>query len=223
MSISAASPRLMVGVPTGFLSPQIPPPNSYHVTSVGIEIEPGLGISLDGKAILVGPKDQTEKFDIIGHLEDGTYPQRDFQVTRQGLQAVVNGYYDHQDYQLDQQGSQLTAKGQTDVESFGANYRDNGVDVTSKYPARAYTVNVDGANATVVPAWQDGIKYSLTQEGNVTKVTTGHEELDFTFTRKDDGSMFLDGQLKPQDFDIYRENGALIVKGYYPQQKFVIK
>lgn len=224
MSITAASPRLMVGVPTGFLSPQIPPPNSYHVTSVGLEIEPGLGISLDGKAILVGPKEATDKFEIIGRLADGTYPQRDFQVTREGLQAVVNGYYDHQDYSLDQKNGEFSATNKTDeVQNFKATFRNDGLDVHSKYAARAYKVDVNGAQASVVPAWQDGIRYSLTQEGNVTRVTTGHEELDFTFTRKEDGSIFIDGQLKPQDFDIKRENGALVVQGYYPQQRYVIK
>ena len=223
MSITAASPRLMVGVPTGFLSPQIPPPNSYHVTSVGIEIEPGLGISLDGKAILVGPKEATDKFDIIGHLEDGTYPQRDFQVTRQSLQTIVNGRDNYQDYELNQQGSHLDVKGEDDVKSFTADYRADGMDVNSKYSGRTYHATVDGNKASVVSAWENGIKYDLTQEGNVTRVSTGHEECDFTFTRKDDGSIFIDGQLKPQDFNITHENGGLVVQGYYPQQHFVIK
>lgn len=222
MSITASSPRLMVGVPTGYLSPQIPPPNTYHVNSVGIEIEPGLGISLDGKAILVGPKESNEKFDIIGHLSDGTQPQRDFQVTRQGLQALVNGHYDNQDYSLNQQGNQLDVKGSEEVKNFSATYRADGIDVASKYPARAYTVNVNGSEASVVSAWQDGPKYKITQEGNTTKVDVGSPEGSFTFTRKEDGCIFIDGQLKPQDFDIKRENGKLVVQGYYPQQHYVI-
>ncbi|MFN8608985.1 MAG: hypothetical protein U0931_15735 [Vulcanimicrobiota bacterium] len=222
MSITASSPRLMVGVPTGYLSPQIPPPNTYHVNSVGVEIEPGLGISLDGKAILVGPKDASEKFEIIGHLSDGTMPQRDFQVTRQGLQALVNGYYDNQDYSLNQQGNRLDVKGSEEVQNYSATYRADGIDVASKYPARAYTVNVNGSEATVVSAWQDGPKYKITQEGNTTRVDAGSPEGSFTFTRKDDGSIFIDGQLKPQDFDITRENGKLVVQGYYPQQHYVI-
>lgn len=222
MSITASSPRLMVGVPTGYLSPQIPPPNTYHVNSVGIEIEPGLGISLDGKAILVGPKETTEKFDIIGHLSDGTMPQRDFQVTRQGLQALVNGYYDNQDYSLNQQGNKLDVKGSEDVQNFSATYRADGIDVASKYASRAYTVNVNGSEATVVSAWENGPKYKITQDGDTTKVDAGFEEGNFTFTRKEDGSIFIDGQLKPQDFDIKQENGKLVVQGYYPQQHYVI-
>lgn len=222
MSITASSPRLMVGVPTGYLSPQIPPPNTYHVNSVGIEIEPGLGISLDGKAILVGPKETTEKFDIIGHLSDGTMPQRDFQVTRQGLQALVNGYYDNQDYSLNQQGNKLDVKGSEDVQNFSATYRADGIDVASKYASRAYTVNVSGSEATVVSAWENGPKYKITQDGDTTKVDAGFEEGNFTFTRKEDGSIFIDGQLRPQDFDIKRENGKLVVQGYYPQQHYVI-
>jgi len=222
MSITANSPRLMVGVPTGYLSPQIPPPNTYHVNSVGIEIEPGLGISLDGKAILVGPKDITDKFDIIGHLSDGTMPQRDFNVSRQGLAAVVNGHYDHQDYQLQSQGNQLDIKGKEDVHNVQANYRADGIDVVSKYAARAYTVNVNGSEASVVSAFDNAPKYKITQEGNTTKVDAGFEEGNFSFTRKDDGSIFIDGQLKPQDFNITRENGKIVVQGYYPQQHYVI-
>lgn len=222
MSITASSPRLMVGVPTGYLSPQIPPPNTYHVNSVGIEIEPGLGISLDGKAILVGPKDVTDKFDIIGHLSDGTMPQRDFQVTRQGLQTLVNGHYDNQDYSLNQAGNSVDIKGKEDVHNVQANYRADGIDVVSKYAARAYTVNVNGSEATVVSAFDNAPKYKITQEGNTTKVDSGFEEGNFSFTRKDDGSIFIDGQLKPQDFDIKREGGKLVVQGYYPQQHYVI-
>ena len=222
MSITANSPRLMVGVPTGYLSPQIPPPNTYHVNSVGIEIEPGLGISLDGKAILVGPKDVTDKFDIIGHLSDGTMPQRDFNVSRQGLAAIVNGHYDNQDYQLQQQGNQLDIKGKEDMHNVQANYRADGIDVVSKYAARAYTVNVNGSEASVVSAFDNAPKYKITQEGNTTKGDSGFEEGNFSFTRKDDGSIFLDGQLKPQDFNITHENGKIVVQGYYPQQRFVI-
>lgn len=223
MSITAASPRLMVGVPTGYLSPQIPAPDQFNVAKVGIEIEPGLGISIDGKALLVGPKDATEKVDITGHLADGTYPQRDFQVTRQGLQAVVNGYYDRQDYSLDQKGNQLDVKGIDDYETFKANYRADGFDISNKYSGRCFKVDVNGSQATVVPGDAGGIQYKVTQDGNTTRVETGHVELDFSFTRKEDGSIFVDGQLKPDDWDIKREGGALVMQGYYPQQHYLIK
>ena len=87
---------------------------------------------------------------------------------------------------------------------------------------RAYTVNVNGSDATVVSAFDNAPKYKITQEGNTTRVDSGFEEGNFTFTRKDDGSIFIDGQLKPQDFDIKREGGKLVVQGYYPQQRYVI-
>lgn len=223
MAITAQSPRLMVGVPTGYLSPQIPPPATGHVAAVGIEIEPGLGISLDGKALLVGPKDAFEKQDIVGHLDGGTYPNRDFQVLRQGGQTTVNGYYDNQDYKLQQSGNRVDVKGQTDREDYSAIFRPDGIDVKSKWAARSYTVNVDGANASVKSDYADGIQYQLKQEGNTTRVSTGIPEADFTFTRQGDGSIVIDGNLKPQDFTIGRQDGALVVQGYYPQQKFVVK
>ena len=42
------------------------------------------------------------------------------------------------------------------------------------------------------------------------------------FEEPTSGSIFLDGQLKPQDFNITHENGKIVVQGYYPQQRFVI-
>lgn len=222
MNMTATSPRLMVGVPTGYLSPQIPPPSQF-VTTVGIEIEPGLGISVDGKALLVGPKNATETVDIKGRLADGTYPQRDFEVTRKGLSAVVNGYYDHQDYKLDQKGSQLDVTGQTDLESFRANYRDNGFDINSKYSGRTYQVDIDGSQASIKPAWSNGRQYKVTQEGNKTLVDAGSEEINFSFTRNNDGTISVDGKYLPQDFTIKREAEGLVVQGHYPHQRFVVK
>lgn len=224
MSITAASPRLMVGVPTGFLSPQIPPPNQF-VTTVGIEIEPGLGISVDGKAILVGPKNAGEQMDIIGHLSDGTYPQRDFHVTRQGLQSLVRGHFQTQNYDLTSQGQRLDVKGPSERESFSANYRSNGFDIQAANPqhtARSYTVNVDGSQATVVPAWNEGTRYHITQEGNTTRVDAGNEDLNFTFTRNGDGTITLDGKLNTQDFNIRPEGSGMVLQGHFPQQHYVI-
>lgn len=222
MTMTATSPRLMTGVPTGFLSPQIPPPNQF-VTTVGIEIEPGLGISVDGKAILVGPKNATETVDIVGRLADGTYPNRDFVVSRKELAAVVDGYYEHQDYKLDQQGQQLQVTGKSDLESYQANFRDNGFDIKSKYAGRSYQVDIAGSEATVKPGWSEGRHYKITQEGNKTVVDAGHEDLNFTFVRNSDGSIAIDGKLLTQDFTIKKDGEALVLQGYYPQQKYVIK
>ena len=38
-----SSIRLMAGVPTGYLDPQLPFPPSLHTATVGLELAPGLG------------------------------------------------------------------------------------------------------------------------------------------------------------------------------------
>jgi len=207
------SPRLMVGVPTGFLHNQTPPPSPI-AANVGIEIEPGLGISVDGRAILVGPKESFERTEIQNQQKDRT-----FLVTREGLKSVVDGHYDRQDFTLTSQGNRLDAKGNSQEESITA----DGLNVTHAKAGRSYDVSVNGSEASVISRHPEGRKYLLTHDVNTSRVNTGYAESDFTFTRNDDGTITIDGQIKPQDFTIGRDaSGALVVQGYYPQQRYVI-
>ena len=214
--------HLMAGAPTGYLSPQIPPPTTY-VVPVGIEFAPGLGISLDGKAILVGHKNSAEKFDIIGHLDDGTYPQRDFKVSRDGQHTEIKAKYEWQHYNLNHHDGTTDVKGETDRESFSVKESATALQTVGAFPAKTFTVKPGAGSVQVEPGYAEGPHYTLTQKGNKTIVDAGNEDVNFEFTRNDDGSFAVHGKLKPQDFTITPQEGGWLVKGYYPQQKYIIK
>lgn len=227
VELSSGGPRLMAGVPTGFLSPQIPPPTTY-TSYVGVEIVPGLGISVDGRALLVGQKGTTENLQIIGHLpgEPGSsspilYPQRDFTVSHNGNSTAVDGHFGWQDYSLSRSGNQVSVTGETDRDTFVTTERADGFDIQSKYAGRTWHVTTNGNSAIVTDGTDQ--RYTITQNGNQTVVDSGHVESSFTFTRGDNGVITVDGQLKPQDFSIGQGAEGLVVQGHYPHQKFVIK
>ena len=215
-------PKLMVGVPTGFLSPQIPPPTNQAI-NIGVEIAPGLGISLDGRALLVGHKCTEENLEIIGHLPDGTYPQRDFKVAHRESTTSVDGMYAWQDYAMTRNQKGFEVKGETDRESFRYQKREGGFDVLSKFSGKTFHVQQQGETATVTPAWEQGRTFTVTQSGDVTTVDSGVPEMNYTLTKRQDGSQFVDGQLLFQDFVITKNDGVVDIKGYYPQQHFVVK
>lgn len=227
VELSSGGPRLMAGVPTGFLSPQIPPPSIY-TSYVGLEIVPGLGISVDGKALLVGQKGTSENLEIIGHLpgQPGSgspilYPQRDFKVSHNGDNTRVDGHFGWQDYSLSRSGNQVSVTGETDRDCFVTTERADGFDVQSKYAGRTWHVTTNGNTASVTDGTDQ--RFTITQNGNQTVVDSGRPETSFTFTRGDNGVITVDGQLKPQDFTIGNSAEGLVVQGHYPHQKFVVK
>ncbi|CAN0421656.1 unnamed protein product, partial [Phaeothamnion confervicola] len=199
-----------------------PPPTNY-VVPVGIEFAPGLGISLDGKAILVGHKGGAEKFDIIGHLEDGTQPQRDFKVARDGSKTTINSKFGWENYTLENKNGTTDVKGETDRESFSIKESSTALQTVGKFPAKTFSVAPGADSVQVTPGYEGGPTYSLTQKGATTNVNAGSEEVNFDFTRNNDGSFSVHGKYKFQDFSITPQGDGWLVKGYYPQQKFVIK
>lgn len=221
-NVRSAQPKLMAGAPTGFLSPQVPPPSDY-VVSLGLEIAPGIGISLDQKAILIGQNVGQDKLDIIGHLDDGTYPQRDFKVSRQGDSTTIDGKYGWQDYSLQRQGGKVVVTGDEARRSFDAFEKDGLPQTTGKMPAKTFTTVREGNSIQVNPGWEGGPHYTITQEGATTKVKSDYEDMDFTLTRRDDGSFLVDGKLNPQDFVITPQGQGWLVKGYYATQKYTIQ
>lgn len=217
-----SSPKLMSGVPTGYLIPIAPAPKPL-VPTVGVEIEPGLGISLDGNAILVGPNASTESFEIHGHPEFGV-PVRDFEVHRQGNQTSVDGYHPHQDYLLQQLGSTLRVEGETPVESFRTFYGGDGFEVKSAYSNRSYKVKIQGARASVTSGSGDGMRYEVTQEGSLTRVKPSQGGGYLRFDRQSDGSIVVDGPLDTQDFRLTPQASGKgwLLTGFYPHQSYQI-
>jgi hypothetical protein len=212
----------MAGAPTGFLSPQIPPPNTY-VVPIGLEFAPGLGISLDGKAILVGHNGAAGKFSIIGHLDDGTMPQRDFKVSRDGKNSEIKSVYDWQNYSLKNHDGVTDFKGETDRESFTAKESPTAPQTKGAFPAKTFATKPSGDSADVKAGYDEGPHYVLTQQGKTTLVNAGDEEMNFSLTKNDDGSFETKGKYLFQNFKFSPDGDSWVVKGYYPQQKYVIK
>ncbi|MEW6279904.1 MAG: hypothetical protein AB1758_14845 [Candidatus Eremiobacterota bacterium] len=222
VELGSDGPRLMAGVPTGYLSPQIPPPSLY-ATTVGLELAPGVGISLDGKALLVAHRPEASKLEIVGHLTDGTYPQRDFTVVSDGSATVVDGYFDHQDYRLEQQGDRTVADGHEDVQDFSIQDDGRTLRVDSRFAARAWTATREGQSADVRSDWAEGETFRVTREGNTTRVESSYPESSFTLTREDDGRIVVDGHYAFQDFTLTPGEGGFVLQGHFPQQRFEVR
>jgi len=213
----------MVGVPTGYLSPQIQPPNVDYNVSVGVELAPGFGVSLDGKALLVGPEGHQGRTEIIGHLEDGSYKSRDSVVLRSGDDTTVDGFYDWQDYSLKGDSREFSATGENALKSFSVAPTENGFKVTSAYSARTWTVSHEEGKTTVRSDYDKAERFDITTEGSVTTVDSNYPDQDFTVTRKADGSSLIDGHVNPEDFVFRPTESGYDLKGFYPQQHFRIE
>lgn len=223
MSVSsAARPKMMVGVPVGYLSPRLPfPPNPTYNCSVGVEIAPGLGVSLDGKALLVGADGHEGKTEVIGHLEDGTYPQRDYVVLRSGDETDVDSVNSWQDYSLKGAPKNFYAAGDSERQNFTVKETDNGFRVGSKFASRAWTVTNTEDGVSVRSDFADGETFNVSVKDGVTTVDSNFIDQDFTITKTDAGAK-IDGHLAYEDFDFTKTDNGYDLKGYYPQQHFVI-
>lgn len=210
----------MVGVPTSYLSPQMPPPNVGYNVSVGVELAPGLGVSLDGKALLVGPDGHQGQTDILGHLADGSMKTRDRVILRSADQTEVDGYHDWHDYTLKGTSTDFTAQAKEDDKSFTVTSTDNGFRVESPFTARAWTVSYQENRAIVRSDFQSGEHFEVSTDGAVTLVDSNLPEQDFTVTRHADGASTLDGTLRTEDFEFRPTNSGYDLKGFYPQQHF---
>lgn len=225
MSIATLSrPNLMVGVPSAYLSPRIPfPSNPEYTASVGVEIAPGLGVSLDGKTLLVGPEGHQGKTEILGRLSDGTMPQRDTVVLRSGDQTLVDGYYDWQDYALKGQAQSFQAQGDSPVKGFTVEQTESGFRVESQFPARAWTVeyNADGS-ARVQSDFDRAESFVVSTGAGVTKVDSSYDDHDFTVAKQANGEVSIDGRYSVQDFLFSQTEDGHQLKGHYPQQFFKV-
>lgn len=221
VEISGNQPHgLMVGAPASRLAPMAYPVN-VHPAPIALEITNGIGIGIDGESIIVGPGKEGE-IEIIGHLEDGTYPQRDYNVKREGNKTVIDGYFDWQDYEITKDGDKMKIQGETTRESYDV--EENGSKINIKgatYPVQTYEITSKG-NETFVDGFETMNDAHLVTKGDVTEITGGFPERNFTVTRGKN-HMKVDGKYAFQDFDITWDDKQIVVKGYYPHQKQVIK
>lgn len=220
-SLSASRPRLMVGVPTSYLSPRLPfPPNVDYNVSVGVELAPGIGVSLDGKALLVGPEGHEGQTKIDGHLADGTYKNRDSVVLRSGEDTQVDGFQDWQDYALQGSGQDFSAEGDSSLRSFTVKTTDDGFRVSSDYSARSWTVRHTPEGSVVESDFEGGEKFMVSGDGGQILIDSNLEDQDFTITEQSDGSKVIDGKYATDDFVFRATDSGHELKGHYPQQHF---
>jgi len=227
-------PNLIVGAYTGRLNPQIPPGDNYNLVPIGLEIQNGIGIALDGESIIVANSDKNGHVSITGHLEPGQgepvpesgvlYPQRDFDVSRKDGATKVDGYYDWQDYTITKKDGKTIIDCVDDSEGrfdYEVSREGNKTLVKGKYPVQNFSITKEG-NKTIVKGYDDNLSYTLTTEGNVTKIEGNIPERNFTITDK--GSEWeIDGHMAYQDFKVTKGPKEVVIQGYYPQQKYVIK
>lgn len=212
---------LMVGAPTGRLSPLIPPPNQFPVP-IALEIADGIGIGLDGESLVVGHDSRVATITITGHLADGTYPQRDFTVQRDGQSTTIDGHYDWQDYRIVRDGATTRIENQSERESSTVTRDGEAVQVDNPFAAGRYSIRQEGG-ATIVDCEWDGNDYKVSREGDITRIEGPIPERSFEVTTHADGSATVNGHYAFQDFTITPSEDGFLVQGHYPQQKFAVK
>lgn len=217
-----AFPKLIVGAPTARLDPLIDQPVE-HPVPFGIEIKDGVAIGIDGQSIIVGQGGKG-KIDITGHLEDGTYPDRDYKITRGADKTTIDGIYDWQDATITGKGNTVQIKGETPRESFDARETSSGVVIKGQWPVQNFTIENKGREIDV-QGYEPVDSYNLKTEGNITTITnkSGIDDMNYTITRKDDHSMHVEGRMAYQKFDITWNDSEMVVKGLYPHQRQVIR
>ena len=226
-------PNLIVGAYTGRLNPQIPPGSYHTLVPIGLEIQNGVGISLDGESLIVAHSPKDGQVSIKGHLEPGQgepvpesgvlYPQRDFEVSNKGGTTKVDGFYDWQDYTITRKDGKTTIDCADDMEGrfdYQVFQDGNKTIVKGKYPAQNFVITRDG-NKTYVKGCDDNMSYTLTTEGNKTKIEGNIPERQFTVTDKGK-ELAIDGHMAYQDFKVTKGPKEFTIKGYYPQQKYEV-
>lgn len=214
------NPRVFIGASTASLNPQIPSP-VHRPSTVAIEIEPGIGFGIDGESIVIGDNVREGVTTITGHLDDGTYPQRDYRVTRSGDQTAVDGYYDWQDYQMRRTGGKVDVQcGDAD---FSATITDgaSGPSSTGRFPAQAYTITTQGSQ-TRVQGYDDSVSATISAQGGTLLIDGAIPERTFEITRTASG-FHVKGAYRFQDFDVKRTADGFVIQGLYPQQRYVVK
>ena len=121
---------------------------------------PGIGIGINGETLIVDDHVQANTTTITGHLDDGTYPQRDYTVQKDGQGAHIDGVYDWQKMGMVRNGNKLGIKGETDRESSEVTSLPKGLVVDSPYPGKRYSVTDNGFSA-----WVQG--YSDVKSANI--------------------------------------------------------
>lgn len=219
--MSSIRPNLMVGVPSAYLSPRRPfPDNPQYNVAVGVEIAPGFGISLDGKALLVGADGHQGRTEILDHPAGGKGSILDTVVTRQQDLTIVDGEFNWRDYSLKGSRDGFTATGESPDVSFSVSQTPEGLRVESHKTARAWNVKATDSGYSIESDFAMGEKFQVTKEGNKTIIDSSFDDHDMALVASNDGSVFIDGKYPVQDFHWTPNSQGFELKGHHPQQHF---
>jgi hypothetical protein len=215
-------PRVLVGAPTGSLNPQIPSP-VYRPQAVAIEIADGIGFGIDGESLVVDDGGVNGKTTITGHLDDGTYPQRDFVVTRDGADTKVDGYYDWQKYAMHRDKNVLHINGADASTSSTVTTTVDSTVVDGAYPAQRYYIGQSGTDVvTVDNAGDPNYNAQIVYGDDHISIKSDIPERCFEIDKTPNG-FHVQGMYRFQDFDVTRTDKGFVIQGLYPQQKYVVE
>lgn len=221
--ISTWHPRVFVGAPTGSLNPQIPSP-VYRPSAVAIEIADGIGFGIDGETLIVDDGGKNGTVSITGHLDDGTYPQRDFTVTRNGDDTKIDGYFGWQTYAMHRDKNVLHINGEDDTESSTVTKTVDGTVVDGAWPAQRFYLGQAQQTdvVTVDNAGDSNYDAQIIYGADSISIKSEIPERNFEITKTDNG-LHVKGMYRFQDFDVAYGKDGFTIQGLYPQQKYVVK
>lgn len=212
-------PRIFVGAPTGSLNPQIPSP-VYRPSPVAIEIADGIGFGIDGESLIVGDGVKNGLTTITGHLDDGTYPQRDFAVNHAGADTSIQSVYDWQNYAMHREGGKLAINGQDENYSSKVTESAGGLKVDGAFPAQRYDIAV-AADRADVQGYDENASAQIIYTPDHISIKSSIPERCFEISRTDNG-FHVQGAYRFQDFDVTYASDGFTIQGLYPQQKYVV-
>jgi hypothetical protein len=212
-------PRVMIGANAVSLSSQNPSP-VHRPSTVAIELAPGIGFGIDGETLVVDDKVALGSTTFTGHLDDGSFKDRDRVVTRDASSTKIEGAYDWQDYAMVRKGDNLAITcGDSDFNALVT--QDSKVLASQgQFASQQYTVTAQG-NVTRVQGFEPQYSADIVYTGDTIEVKGASPERTFEITRTPNG-YHIQGDYRFQDFDITRTANGLVVSGYYPLQHYVV-
>lgn len=220
LSQAAWRPRVFVGAPTGSLNPQIPSP-VYRPCPIAIEIADGIGFGIDGQSLIVDDGGTDGVYHMTGHLEDGSYPQRDFSIERRGSETRIDGFYGWQRYTMHRDQNVLSIAGENDEQSSSVTEMSQGLVVFGKYPAQRFFVGMSNSDVVTVEGYDKTVKAEIVYAEDHISIRSNVPERSFEISKTVDG-FHVEGAHRDQDFDVKMSPEGFVIQGYYPQQRYVI-
>lgn len=208
--------NVMVGAPTVSLESRIPSP-VYRPSPVAVEIAKGVGFGIDGHTLVVSDAAPAGT-KIEGHLDGGTYPQRDFTVSHEGGGTQVNGYFSGQNYTMSRDGGVLRIGNENPEFSSTVSQADGSTVVDGPKEAQHYDIH-PGAGGTVVQGLERVVVRPTA--GGGTKISSPERDLSYQITPTP-GGLHIEGSHKYNSYDVTFTDHGFVIQGAFPAQRVVV-